>query len=76
MAAIKYKVGDIVKRISTGNSSLITKIELGYYTLHNIDWSIHYLHNVDLSCSTVDNEKVFEFVEHLSEEEFNKRKNE
>ena len=76
MATIKYKVGDIVKRISTGNSSLITKIELGCYTLHNIDWSIHYLHNVDLSCSTVDNEKVFEFVEHLSEEEFNKRKDE
>ena len=76
MATIKYKVGDIVKRKSTGDSSLITKIELGCYTLYDIDWPTYYYRNVDLSCSTVDNEKIFEFVEHLSEEEFNKRMNE
>lgn len=72
MAKIKYKVGDIVRRKSTGNSSLITKIELGYYTLHSIDWPTYFYQYVDLSYSTVDNEKVFEFVEHLSEEKFNK----
>lgn len=74
MATIKYKVGDVVKRKSDGHLRLITKVEvkLGYYTLDDAaypGWS----HASDLSCSTVDNEKMFEFVEHLNEVEFNKR---
>ncbi len=71
MATIKYKVGDIVKRKSNGNLRLITKIELGYYTLRDADCPTWFRGN-DLSCSTVDNEKVFEFVKHLNKKEFNK----
>ena len=66
MATIKYKVGDVVRRKYDGHLRLITKVEvkLGYYTLDDAvypGWS----HASDLSCSTVDNEKLFEFVEHL-----------
>lgn len=71
MATIKYKVGDIVKRKSNGNLRLITKIELGCYTLRDADYPTWFRGN-DLSCSTVDNEKVFEFVKHLNKKEFNK----
>lgn len=74
MATIKYKVGDVVKRKSDGHLRLITKVEvkLGYYTLDDAaypGWS----HASDLSCSTVDNKNMFEFMEHLNEVEFNKR---
>ncbi len=72
MATIKYNVGDIVKRKSNGNLRLITKIELGYYTLRDADYPTWFYGN-DLSCSTVDNENIFEFVEHLSKKEFIKR---
>ena len=72
MATIKYYVGDIVKRKSNGNLRLITKIELGYYTLRDADYPTWFYGN-DLSCSTVDNENIFEFVEHLSKKEFIKR---
>jgi hypothetical protein len=74
MGTIKYKVGDVLKRKSDGHLRLITKVEvkLGYYTLDDAaypGWS----HASDLSCSTVDNGNMFEFVEHLNEVEFNKR---
>ena len=69
MEIIKYKVGDIVKRKSNGNLRLITKVELGYYTLRDADCPTWFCGN-DLSCSTVDNENVFEFVKHLNEKEF------
>lgn len=74
MATIKYKVGDIVKRQSNGSLRLITKVELGYYTLRDADYPTWFYGN-DLSCSTVDNEKVFEFVKHLNEKEFIERMN-
>ena len=69
MATIKYKVGDIVKRKSNGNLRLITKVELGYYTLRDADYPTMFYGN-DLSCSTVDNENIFEFVKHLNKKEF------
>ena len=69
MGTIKYKVGDIVKRKSNGNLRLITKVELGYYTLEDADCPTWFYGN-DLSCSTVDNENVFKFVKHLNEKEF------
>lgn len=72
MAKIKYNICDIVKRKSNGNLRLITKIELGYYTLRDADYPTWFYGN-DLSCSTVDNENIFEFVEHLSKKEFIKR---
>ena len=69
MATIKYKVGDIVKRKSNGNLRLITKVELGYYTLRDADCPTWFCGN-DLSCSTVDNENVYEFVRHMDKEEY------
>jgi len=74
MATNKYKVGDIVKRKSNGNLRLITKVELGYYTLEDADYPTWFYGN-DLSCSTVDNEKIFEFVKHLNKKEFIERMN-
>ena len=74
METIKYKVGDIVKRKSNENLRLISNIELGYYTLRDPDYPTCFYAN-DLSYSTVDNENVFEFVEHLNEVEFNERMN-
>lgn len=74
MTKIKYNIGDIVKRKSNGNLHLITKIELGYYTLNDADCPI-WFYGTDLSFSTVDNEKVFEFVKHLNEKEFIERMN-
>lgn len=71
MVTIKYRVGDIVKRKSNGNLRLITKVELGCYTLNDAVCPTWFRGN-DLSCSTVDNEKVFEFVKHLNKKEFNK----
>ena len=72
MATIKYKVGDIIKRKSNGNLRLITKVELGYYTLSDADCPTWFYSN-DLSCSTVDNENIFEFVKHLNKKEFIER---
>lgn len=74
MVTIKYRVGDIVKRKSNGNLRLIIKVELGCYTLNDADCPT-WFYGTDLSFSTVDNEKVFEFVKHLNEKEFIERMN-
>ena len=74
MATIKYKVGDIIKRKFNGKLRLITKVELGYYTLKDADCPTWFYGN-DLSCSTVDNENIFEFVKHLNKKEFIERMN-
>ena len=74
MVTIKYRVGDIVKRKSNGNLRLIIKVELGCYTLNDAVCPT-WFYGTDLSFSTVDNEKVFEFVKHLNEKEFIERMN-
>lgn len=69
MATIKYNVGDVVRRKTNGKEYLIENVELGYYTLSDSDCP-SYFPSCDLSCSTVDNENVYEFVRHMNKEEY------
>ena len=64
MTSIKYNVGDVVRRKANGKESLIENVELGYYTLSDPVYP-SYFPSVDLSCSTVDNKNVYEFVRHM-----------
>ena len=74
MATIKYNVGDVVRRKTNGKEYLIEKIELGYYTLSDLDCPSYFPSN-DLSCSTVDNKNVYEFVRHMNKEEYKETMN-
>lgn len=69
METIKYNVGDIVRKKASGKEYLIEKVELGYYTLSDPDYPNYFPSN-DLSCSTVDNKNVYEFVRHMDKEEY------
>lgn len=69
MATMKYKVGDIVKRKNGQIEWLIEKIGLGYYTLSNV-YCPSSMPSWDRSCSAIDNERIYEFVRHMSKKEF------
>lgn len=74
MATIKYNIGDVVRRKSSGKEFLIENIELGYYTLSDTNYP-NYFPSCDLSCSTVDNKNVYEFVRHMDKEEYKETMN-
>lgn len=69
MTTIKYNVGDVVRRKASGKEYLIEKVELGYYTLSDV-YCPTCLPSCDLSCSTVDNKNVYEFVRHMDKKEY------
>lgn len=69
MATIKYNIGDVVRKKANGEEYLIENIELGYYTLSDPDYP-SYFPSCDLSCSTVDNKNVYEFVRHMNKKEY------
>lgn len=74
MATIKYNVGDVVRKKSSGKEYLIEKIELGYYTLSDTVYPC-YFPSCDLSCSTIDNNKVYEYVRHMDKKEYKETMN-